>query len=54
LKISSFAIEYPDNKRSMYKKWSEFPLEIPEAQLSEILEMDDSLDLDLDGSILDI
>lgn len=32
----------------MYKKWSEFPIEIPEAQLSELLQNDESLDLDLD------
>ncbi|KAK3735713.1 hypothetical protein QZH41_010147 [Actinostola sp. cb2023] len=50
LKVRSFVIEDKGQRRT-YKKWSEFPYEIPEAGLSEIIEMDDSLDnddLDLD------
>lgn len=50
LKISAFAVEYPQGniKRNMYKKWSEFPVEIPEATIAELLQNDESLDLDLD------
>ncbi|XP_031569525.1 interferon-induced helicase C domain-containing protein 1-like, partial [Actinia tenebrosa] len=53
LKITAFAVEYPQSKRNMYKKWSEFPIEIPEAQLSELLQNDESLDLDLDDMNFD-